>query len=80
MKIRVKVTYKDIAHGKRDDCVQCPVALALKRQGFVDPQVYMDTVLLKGSYYNLPTSATNFIMNFDRGNLVDELAFTLESR
>ncbi len=74
----VEVTAADIERGeKRDQCL-CPVALACKRAGIVNPEVENYSIYVGGRYIDLPDEATQFIVDFDRNREVAPLTFTVE--
>ena len=80
-KIKVKVTKKDIANGKRSKCTKCPIALAIRRvQGCSTYMVSSYSIYNRSYEYlcNLPKKAANFVSQFDDGNKVKPFSFTVE--
>jgi hypothetical protein len=80
-KVRIKVTQDDIKQGARDDCIRCPVALALNRacpgRGRVtvdNDSFYFDW---ESEVYVLPKKARDFIFDFDIGRAVRPIAFDI---
>jgi hypothetical protein len=78
--MKVTVTAEDIRLGVKRGMCDCPLALALKREGYKNVEVEYDSVELEGRYYNLSLAAQRFIKSFDCGRLRDLTAsrtFTL---
>lgn len=77
--IRVEVTQEDISSGVRSDCLNCPIAKAIRRSvgkvAYVGPVVsYMGT-----SKAILPAEASEWVRTFDRGMVMSKpIAFDLE--
>ena len=63
----INVTRQDIRNGDKDGRYSCPVALAIKRHT-QNPDVVVDEEIaeISGKYYELPRSATRFILKFDK--------------
>jgi len=78
--MKVRVTKKDIDHGKCD-LTCCPVALALNR---VTQKKWTVLPLVASCYgykqkvVRLPRDVITFISNFDAGNKVSPFTFELE--
>lgn len=88
VKLHVEVTAEDIANGKRETACYCPIALALKRLGVKDPDVFgereecvsvpCDDDEEPWDHYQLPDEAIDFVVKFDLGAEVAPFAFDLE--
>lgn len=79
MKLAVEVTKRDIARGERNCGVSCPIALAMKRIGypcFVGRDEFSE---LRGDKFSveLPEVAKRFMEDFDSGNVVHPVTFTI---
>lgn len=84
---RVTVTREDIAKGKRENCVACPVARAIMRitgclaSGY-RPIVEVDIVCIEADdnpvRARLPKTAQDFISRFDRWLNVAPFEFEIE--
>ena len=81
--MNVQVTNKDINEGTRRSCCDCPLAKALKRTlkqnvvvGTAD-FFYIDEKTGEQKYIILPNSAQEFILNFDKGEIVPPFSFNL---
>ena len=87
MRKLIKVTKTDIKNGKRA-CETCPIARALRRQGFDEAIVLGDGVWGQGAFMDilsdiskqrpLPRSAKRFINRFDSRKLVKPFNFFVE--
>lgn len=90
--LTVEVTQDDIAAGKPEEALSCPIALAVCRQLGVNAELNADvgTVDVENnlwihdediSYvYPLPDEARDFIANFDIDGPVDPFKFTTGER
>jgi hypothetical protein len=79
LSLRIEVTQPDIAHGVRDICDRCPVALALSRviPGRGPATVDTDSFYFDwgSEVYMLPREAQEFIKKFDGGDPVEPISF-----
>lgn len=75
--MKVKVTAKHIAKGLSGSTQYCPVALALKENGFESAVVSETYAIVKGTYYYF-RRGTQFIKNFDEGKKVKPCTIKLE--
>jgi hypothetical protein len=80
--MKVKVTEEHIRCGKPGEHAQCPIALAIREQyGFECVSIGSTVATLRqGSVqanYALPSEATRFIINFDKGRTVSPMEFEL---
>lgn len=77
--MKISVSERDIAAGKRGECCQCPLALAILRASkreFV--AVSCASVLLDTCYeVPLPDEAMQFVKDFDMGENVSPFEFEL---
>jgi hypothetical protein len=80
----INVTQDDIAKGKKNNCLRCPVALAVIREtGIHDVYVYGSSVTFYRhsdqccERYNTD-EVSEFIENFDGGGTVAPFSFELE--
>lgn len=83
MKLKLKVTNRDIKEGNAGTTDSCPVALAALRAGFEEPSVSDNKIELKtpaGSTLRIrtPRSVAKFIERFDEDKSVRPGTFTLE--
>lgn len=82
LKVTVKVTQEHINKGKVQNENSCPIALALKEQGFKGVAVPGGTFTLKvGKFhpsYTLPKKADQFVDTFDYEGKVKPFEFTAE--
>lgn len=85
--MHVIVKPEHIANGRRDDIMDCPIALALKEQfSEYNWHVYFNTAFAyEGSPFLeytkrliLPEIAVTFIQRFDQGIIPDPIEFDLE--
>lgn len=89
MFVKISVTEKDIAKGRRDDCVACPIALAIKRTLPNVEQINVTasnfsligrdkrgTRCYEGGF--LPFAVRFFIIRFDNGRTVQPFEFEIE--
>lgn len=82
----IEVTRAHIRHGKRGECRNCPIALAvdshLNRDHYCE--VHHDLSILNKHYLfsrvsmPLPASALNFAMDFDYGRPVEPFSFDID--
>ena len=81
-KIKVKVTYQDLAEGIPRSGTDCPIAISLRRQGFnvVSVSDYSVFRVSGGDTVSspLPSVATKFIHDFDDGVPVAPIEFELD--
>jgi hypothetical protein len=64
----IDVTADDIAAGKRRNCFECPIALALER-AFGEPcQVEHGYATVRGRRLMMPFAACRFVERFDGGD------------
>ncbi len=75
---RVHVTAEDIAKGRRDSCVDCPIARALKRVTTDEVQVTSENIQLGDASVHPPHAARMFVFAFDEGRPVEPFSFSLE--
>lgn len=78
--IVVDVTSEDIALGVRMVPGACPIALALKRQGFKHVSVSSGYTCVDFVSYNLPKVVRQFVANFDDMKPVTPFKFRLSER
>lgn len=78
----ITVTQHDIDHGRRGDCVWCPIALAASRA--IGAEVYADgaEIFSINNRYQFqaetPEEACRFMEEFDAGEPVVPFSFELE--
>jgi hypothetical protein len=74
----INVTQSDIQKGSRNNCVMCPIALAIRR-AIPGSAVLVGgkRVDINGKNYDLPESARKFIYQFDNDTQVIPFSFTL---
>lgn len=81
-KVRVVVTQRDINLGTRGNCERCPIARALRRQGFLLAvwRSWLDDVETGHRVTNLPLKACRAIHMFDNygRSSVQPFQFTVE--
>lgn len=80
--VAVRVTAGDIAHGFRNSCSDCPIALALKRAlPEFDNKLSVDTDSFYGDWdgemHPLPQKAQDFIFDLDAGRHVKPFTFVV---
>lgn len=79
--LRINVTKKDIAKGKRREPEDCPVALAIKRQKVAIICVGIDRIWIADKdAISTPKTVQRFIERFDCGNPVKPFSFTLKAQ
>jgi hypothetical protein len=78
--MKIKVTKKNIQEGKKHHFQKCPVALALKANGFKKVSVDDYCATVDGKVYSI-RRGSRFIKNFDAGLPVKPttVEFTCES-
>lgn len=77
----IKVTQKHIDEGKKSDCRNCPVALAIAEATMQDWEVtFNKTWPTDGNYsvLSLPDLAVNFIFRYDMNEVCQPFEFELE--
>ena len=81
MKKKIRVTAENINNGIRLRCMHCPIALAAKEAG-LDGAIVMNKFIVVAGYeqISLPPEATAFIRDFDIGEKVVPVSFTVEVR
>lgn len=71
--VEIEVTQEDINSGIRKSCIDCPIALAVKRK-FPNLKVWIgginESLSLNTFWIPLPENAKRFIREFDIGALV----------
>ncbi len=80
MKYTIEVTEQDITHGKRKQCEECPIALAMHRA--TDEHWSVGTKLDRcrdGFSIKTPLSACEFITDFDSSLPVQPFTFEIET-
>lgn len=76
--MKITVTQKDIAKGKRYDCGYCPTALAIQRASKNEDVAVMGMRCeIDGELFDLPEKAILFIHNFDLGKPVKPFSFEI---
>lgn len=83
--IRIEVTKEDIMRGMKKDCFSCPIARAMKRQGFTSVTVGRNQILAShadGSVVDVaaPKKVRVFVSRFDDGQYVEPFSFVLEDQ
>jgi len=79
MKVRFRITQKDIREGLGGECRKCPVALAIARR--VNQPVFVSPTpgINIGHYvWDMPIKILEFVTRFDWGMLVQPMSFTLD--
>jgi hypothetical protein len=64
--MKVKVTKTHIMNGKKENAKRCPLALALREQGFKNVSVADRSVQIGGDFYDV-RRGMRFINRFDEG-------------
>jgi len=64
--MKVQVMKKHIKNGKKENSKRCPVALALREQGFKNVEVDATCVHIDDEYYEV-RRGSRFISRFDEG-------------
>jgi hypothetical protein len=77
IKVRVRVTEKDIVVGVYGSCFRCPIARAMARVFRTQIHVGSCSFSRAGWYRFLPTEACDFISRFDEGKTVKPFSFTV---
>ena len=87
--MKIKVTEKHIKNGTRKSINSCPIALALKSQGYKWAFVDADCIeagkekktktetITEVEYYRSTAKVVNFIERFDAGKIVKPTEFTV---
>lgn len=84
MTYHINVKLSNIEHGWKGIPGMCPIALAAKDAGLIQPIVFThciqfgDSTLEERFFAMLPKIATDFIENFDKGLFVRPFEFELE--
>ena len=79
----VEVEQRHIDNGSPYIASKCPIALALKEQGYETVSVGAYRVMLRDAtdvlnrWYDLPEEAKKFIMDFDAGEKVEAIKFNI---
>ena len=78
----MQVTEEDIIKGVPNHKCRCPIALAIKRAGFENNEVYVGKKYLMIEHYRqeLPKEAQDFVKTFDGhmgGQLVEPFEFKI---
>lgn len=77
----VSITRQDIEQAVHGNGRFCPIAIALHRQGYADPEVTRTSVKLRtGVTIELPESATSRIKAWDQGYSIAPFAFWMNGR
>lgn len=74
----IEVTTADILQGKRDNCRNCPIALATQRVVNCLVEVVYRQMSLNGTHIDLPDEVNGFIFDFDMGRAVGPFKFDLD--
>ena len=79
MNLTVNVTKQDIKAGIRCNIGRCPIARAVRRASRRrDVAVSGRDVEIRRQAFRLPVLARNFVLNFDNGDRVAPITFTLK--
>ena len=81
--MRIAVTQEHIDRGERKVCNGCPVALALRNDGYDSRVEYTSMQFrIEGTKYGCetPRSVQKFILAFDKGRAVAPFSFTTKPR
>jgi hypothetical protein len=87
--LKVSVTQADIDSGHRNDCTECPIALAINRAAPFDlaysfkvrhsyVEVFMNNKTGANEFWELPYEAKMFIRNFDKNKPVKPFEFEIK--
>jgi hypothetical protein len=76
--MRIEVTTNDIAGGEQDNCEQCPVARALRRQGMPNARVFTGFVRQGSDRIPLSDAVVERIETFDETGTMRPFAFDLD--
>ena len=79
-KLHINVTQDHIDNGVKDNCKQCPVALAIIEQ-YPDSKmvkVFPDYIKIDTNYYNVQESLSDFVFDFDMEEPEKPFAFVAE--
>lgn len=78
-RIKVSVTMAHILVGRRANCINCPVALAMRdATGENRTRAYNYHALVGDVYYRLPERAKRWISKFDEGGEIKPFNFYLQ--
>lgn len=78
--LKVRVTREDIRKGRAGNCRRCPVARAVRRQGFRGVRVWYDTILTQSANFAMTKRSTRFVRRFDNDQPVMPTTFTLREQ
>ena len=79
-RVKVRVTWEDIARGERRECATCPVALAATRAFGEDVTVGNRMFRLRSiQYIDMPARVRAWIHEFDQGRPVRPIRFRVEA-
>lgn len=77
----IKVTQDDIWNGIKDDCCNCPVALAIGRRFPVESVAVRSlAITIGGIKFPLPVHVWQWIRKFDTGCAVEPFEFELPEK
>ena len=72
---KTTITQEDINYGMRMNGISCPIAISLKRKGFKNIHVGLETTEIDGNTYRNSIRTSKFVENFDDGKDVKPAAF-----
>lgn len=81
--LKIKITENDLRNGIREDCFQCPIALAVNRELGLEAHKMAvevedaDSIVINGHVYvanslEMKNQVNNFIEGFDDGRLTSD--------
>ncbi len=73
-----RVTQEHIDNGVRDNCFECPVALAILTTTTEVVDVERSHIAIGERCYPMPETARRFVAAFDLGEPVEPFSFSLE--
>ena len=77
----IEVTHIDIQEGVTEDCVDCPIACAMKRAGLTGIWVSSKMIQWRSANRirstNTPSHVASFIRRFDKNRSVSPITFEL---
>lgn len=76
--ITFDVTQSHIDHGVRNDCTNCPIALALEQATQLPWMVSTKECKTRGATYRTHPAAASFIRSFDRHGYAKPATFTIQ--
>ncbi len=77
--MKIKVTQEDIDRGIRCSTAHCPIVFAIRRETGNSASVHLPVVYINGlDVADLPLSAMQFVVAFDRGQPVEPFEFEFE--